>query len=69
MFMKNPNSINLQKIPSSTGRAPHSSRLKDVYQELFPLSGSPHFFNLPLIIEVYIKGVNRFIHINAVPDE
>jgi hypothetical protein len=69
MFMKNPNSINLQKIRSSADLDPHTSRFKDVYQKLFPLSGSPGFFNLSLNIEAYIKGVNRFIHINAVPDE
>jgi len=69
MSMKNPNSINLQKIPSSSGLDPHLSRLKEVHRGLFSLSCSPHFFNLPLNIEVYIKGVNRFIHINAVPDE
>jgi len=69
MSMKNPNSINLQKIPSSADLAPHLSRLKEVYRGMFSLSGSPHFFNLPLNIEVNIKGVNRFIHINAVPDE
>ncbi|PKP31003.1 MAG: hypothetical protein CVT99_10955 [Bacteroidetes bacterium HGW-Bacteroidetes-16] len=67
--MKNPNSINLQRIRSKTNLDPHSSRLKDVYQEILSLSGSPGFFNSPQNIEVYIKGVNRFIHINAVPDE
>jgi hypothetical protein len=69
MSMKNSNPINLQKIPSSADLAQHLSRLKEVHRGLFSLSGSPHFFNLPLIIEVYIKGVNWFIHINAVPDE
>ncbi|OFY48333.1 MAG: hypothetical protein A2W85_10195 [Bacteroidetes bacterium GWF2_41_31] len=67
--MKNPNSINLQKIPSSVYLAQHLSRLKEVHRGLFSLSGSLRFFNLSLNIEVYIKGVNRCIHINAVPDE
>ncbi|MFA5299894.1 MAG: hypothetical protein WC389_17045 [Lutibacter sp.] len=71
--MKNPNSTNLQQLRSSAGRifflSQQLSRLKEISWGLSFVSTTPRLFLLQRNGVVQIKGVNRIIHLNTVPDE